>query len=996
MTRLRSFLVPALASVLAFSCGPSAPPRNQNTALPVPPARHTGWGQESSPWVDSIMASMTLEEKVGQLIVARSSGSYISTDGEEFARLSHLVNERRIGGLAMFQGDVYAEAVLLNKLQRVSRVPLLVAGDFERGITMRVRKGTPFPSAMAIGATRSTRYAYDVARAIGEEARAIGVGQNFAPVADINLNPANPVINTRSFGENKELVADMVGAFVEGTNDANVLSTAKHFPGHGGTSTDSHLDLPLVAFDRTRLDSVELFTFRRAIARGVRSVMVGHLDVPALDSTAGIPVSLSAAAVNGYLRSTLGFDGLVCTDALDMQGLLRGHATGQAAVMAVQAGADIVLMPDDEEVAIDALLSAVRDGRIPRSALDMSVRRILNAKQWLHLDQRRTVDLDRIGDRVGTEAHWKLARDVARDAVTVLKNDGNLLPLPLFGKKHIVTVILSDLDDNRTEIDRPGNPNVNEPAGAYLNLLLHRRYGNIEACTLTPSSNSMAVDSVVARVRKADVLLLALYVKVRSGSGKTGLPDNAASFLTKIEGLQKPTLLLSLGNPYVIGAFWKAQAVICAYGDAEALVEASVEAIFGEIAVRGRLPVSVPPLFAYGSGIESQQVCLRRDDPLSAGFNPERLSMTDEIIEQAIRDSVFPGAQLAIARDDMLVCSKSYGTLTYDVASRQVVQTTLYDLASLTKVFATTPAVMKLYDDGAIGLDDPVVNYLPRFTGGMKDLVTIRHLLLHRSGLPADRKLYGICATPEETLDSIYATPLVAAPGDSTVYSDLGMVLLGKVVEKVSGVPLATFVTREFYDPLRMTNTLFNPPPAIRPSCAPTELDTVWRKRLVQGSVHDETAALLGGISGNAGLFSTANDLATFMQMIMNGGTYDGVRYLKESTVREFTARQSAEAPRALGWDLKAARNSSAGRFFSLASFGHTGFTGTSVWADPVRKLFVILLTNRVYPTRANNALAKIRPEVHDAVMQALETLPAGESGGQGEPGQTYQQRLIH
>jgi CubicO group peptidase (beta-lactamase class C family) len=351
----------------------------------------------------------------------------------------------------------------------------------------------------------------------------------------------------------------------------------------------------------------------------------------------------------------------------------------------------------------------------------------------------------------------------------------------------------------------------------------------------------------------------------------------------------------------------------------------------------------------------------------------ENLPVVDSLVTRAIADSAFPGAQLVVVRDSIVVVNRAYGRYTYDPTAPPVDRNTLFDLASLTKVFATTAAVMKLYDEGKLSLDDPVVRYLPQFRGEWKQNVTIRHLLLHRSGLPPFRRLSDIATTEEAALDSVFTTPLVVAPGDSTIYSDLGMITLGKVVERITGMPLARYVKEEFYAPLGMTRTMFNPPPELRATAAPTEYDSVWRKRLVQGTVHDENAATLGGIAGHAGLFSTASDLSIFVRMLMNGGTYQGKRYLHETTIDEFLRKKHPGQERWLGWDMKAESGSSAGTLFSGSSFGHTGFTGTSVWADPDRHLAVIFLTNRVYPTRANMKLFKVRPLLHDAIVRAMD-----------------------
>jgi beta-N-acetylhexosaminidase len=979
-----------IVSLLALSCGGSAPVRRTPLAPSdsvlggaYPPLSFTIPAPFPS-WVDSTLRSMNLEEKVAQMIMARAYGHYVSTSSDEYRRLVELVTKDHVGGLAVFQGDVYESAVLLNRLQRLARVPLLIAADYERGITMRTRRGTPFPDAMAIGATRNPDLAYAAARAMAREARALGVHQNFAPVADVNNNPANPVINTRSFGEDPRLVAAMAGAFIRGLNDGGVISTAKHFPGHGDTGTDSHLDLPVLPFGRSRLDSIELVPFRDAVNQGVMSVMVAHLEVPALDPTPGLPASLSPAIISGLLKGDLGFRGLVITDAMDMRGLVRGFPVAEAAVRAVKAGVDILLIPAGERAAIDGITDAVRRGEVSAARIDSSVARILMAKQWLLLDEVPFVDIERIASVVGSREHRLLADRIARNAVTMVRNDSALLPLQPYGRRRIAAVILSDTDDNRTEINRSSSSQANEPFGAYFMQQVRRRTGTVESIRLTPSTPAVIFDSLLARVAHADVVLMPLYVKVRTASGAIGVPDNLVPFLQGLAAKEKPVVLISLGNPYAIAAYPWARSVLCAYGDTEPLVEATVEAIFGESDVSGRLPVTIPGLYPFGTGLQMIRTELRADDPAVAGFNPAGFARIDSLVLEAIRDSAFPAAQLAVVKDGIIVHNKAYGTYTYERNSPEIDPSTLFDIASLTKVVATTSAAMKLIDRKQLGLDDPVGRYLPHFDAGPKASITVRHLLTHTAGFPPFRKLWELAATREAALDSALATELVAVPGDTTIYSDLGMIALAAIVENITGTPLDVFVRTEFYEPLKMINTTFRPSPAVWSQTAPTEYDAVWRHRLVQGTVHDENAAVLGGVAGNAGLFSTATDLSIFMQMIMNGGTYGGTRYLGDTTVALFTRRSAPGSQRALGWDAKSMVGSTAGSLFSGSSFGHTGFTGTSIWADPERNLFVVFLTNRVFPTRANTKISRVRPALHDAIIQAL--MPgAGNRGSRSE-----------
>ncbi len=928
--------------------------------------------ERTSSWVETTLASMTLEEKVGQLIMPKIYSHYYSSESEQFQHVVHMVRDLKVGGVVLFQGDVYEQAVLLNKLQKLSTYPLLIAADYERGTAMRTRRGTYFPDAMAIGATRSRKYAYEIGKAIADEARAIGVHQNYAPVADVNNNPENPVINTRSFSDDRELVAELAEAFTRGMNDGNLVSTAKHFPGHGDTDVDSHLHLPTLPYTRQRLDSLELYPFKRVIDVGVKSVMVGHLSVPSIDATNDLPATLSSSLMTDLLRKQLAFKGLVVTDAMDMMGVARGFSNADASVRAIQSGADVLLLPENEDGAVNALIAAVKSGEIPEARLNESVRRVLAVKQWLGLERNRIVAIDKISEHVAIPAHLQLAKAVARDAITVLRNDGNILPLRVDGRKKTLSVLISDREDNWTEVNRASNPWPVEPAGDYFARLLREHLPLVESIRLSPATNAADVELAVKRIQSADVILLPLYVKVRTHTGRIGIPTNLRPVVEKIDALRKPTVVIAFGNPYNVASFPRASALVCAYTDAEPLVEASVEALFGAIPWRGKLPIEIRGLYSFGSGLEAPQTTLRRDYPTVAGFDAAKLHRIDSILTSAMRDSAFPAAEVLVARNGVVAYNKVFGTFTYDKSSRSINSETLFDLASLTKVIATTTAVMKLYDEKKILLDDKVGRFVPQFAEGKKSEITIRNLLLHNSGLPPFRQLWKICPDASVAIDSVYATQLVANPGDTTIYSDLGFITLGKIVEMVSGMTLDEFVKKNFFEPLAMPRTMFKPPKELWNNVAPTEYDSSWRKTLVQGTVHDENAEFLGGVSGHAGLFSTTSDLAVLMQMLMNGGVYGGVRYLSEATVKEFTRRQNNSSTRALGWDTKSPKGSTAGNYFSSNSFGHTGFTGTSIWADPERNLFVILLTNRVHPTRANMKIAKVRPAVADAVIEAL------------------------
>jgi len=913
-----------------------------------------------STWVVNVLAKMSLEEKAAQVVFARAEGSYLSSDDERWQLMERLAREHKIGGFVLFAGDVYEYAVHANKLQAISQLPLLIGADFEFGAAMRVRRATLFPRAMLVGATRNPDYAYRMGRAVGREARALGVHQVYAPVVDVNNNPQNPVINTRSFGENPRLVSDMGVAFVRGLQEEGVIATAKHFPGHGDTGIDSHLDLPILNFSRERLDSIELAGFRRVIQNGVLSVMVAHLAIPALEPSRGVPATLSHNITTKILRDELGFEGLVVTDAMEMRGLARGFSNAEAAVLAIKAGADAVLLPLDVERAIEALVEAVRRGTITESRLDGSVCRILSLKENLGLHKDRFVPLDNIFKVVGIGDHKKLSQIIARDGVTLLQNKRDLLPLPRNQRRKILSISLSDVED----------PSV---GNLFRSLAARRTYG-IQHVRVDPRTTSSEYDALLQRAAASDIILLHLYVKTRSGENTGTLQNQHAQFIANLLKLGKKTSVISFGNPYIVGDMRSADAILLGYSEADVVVEAAVEILFGEADARGKLPITIPPAFAYGAGVELKKSTLRESDQLIVGLSEERFADLDAVVERAIRDSAFPGAALAVVKDGVLAYHKAYGRYDYDPFSESITTETIFDVASLTKVVATTNAIMRLVEERALNLEDPVAQYVPEFAQNGKEKIAIYNLLVHNSGLPAWRKFYEFCNTPQAVLDSVFATSLAYPTGDSTAYSDLGFITLGKLVERVTGSSLDRYVDSVFFKPLNMAGTMFNPPAALLSRIAPTEVDSFWQRTNlpVRGRVHDENAAVLGGVSGHAGLFSTAGDLAILMQVLMNDGAYGPDRYLSGEIIRAFTKRQSSASTRAIGWDTRNPVRSWSGSLLSNRTFLHTGFTGTSIAADPERNLVVVFLTNRVYPTRSNTKIFDIRPRVHDAVVRAL------------------------
>ena len=929
-------------------------------------------------WSRTTLARLSLAEKVGQMIGVRAAGLRRPASLEA-RRLRDQIGRLRVGTVVVFESEADSLPGFLDTLQGLADVPLLVAADLERGMSFRIRRGVvPLPYAMAIGATRSVAGARFTGEVTAREARALGVHWAFAPVADVNNNPDNPVINVRSYGEDPELVARLARAFVEGARAGGLLTTAKHFPGHGDTATDSHLHVATVGAARERLNAVELLPFRSLVEAGVDWVMMGHISVPALDATR-TPATLSSP-IALVLRHDLGFTGLIVTDAMDMAGA-RTPWTGGAAVRAVQAGADVILLPPQPEVALSAIVGAVRQGQIPEARIDASVLRILEAKERLGLDRNRRTVAAAVSRDVVRPDDVARALELARASITVVRNEGGILPLRREEPLRLLHLVMSSDAKNSALQGIPEEE-------------LRARGVAVTTVSLGPVVSPVVARDVVARAAAATHVLASCFVRVTGAKGTADMSASQARLLRDLAGLNTPVVVVSFGSPYLLRQFPEVPVYVAAYGSAESSQRAAMGALFGEFAVGGKLPVTLPGLYAYGHGLElpRRPVTLRVAAPAEVGLSPTGLEATDALVLRAVAARAFPGAVLAVGKDGALAHLRAFGRLEYGAGAAEVRPDTLYDLASLTKIVVTTTAAMILVDEKRLDLGQPVSSFLPGFKGGAKDKVTVEQLLTHSSGLDWWAPLYKDTVGHAAYLEKIQAMDLVYEPGSKSLYSDLGLVLLGEVLERVAGEPLDAFARRRVLVPLGMKDTLYRPGPDLLPRIAPTENDP-WRGRILRGEVHDENAFALGGIAPHAGLFGTAPDLARFAQMFLSGGVFESQRIVSREVIERFTRRAGIPgSTRALGWDTPsnglAPRSStagtpgysSAGTLFSDRSFGHTGFTGTSLWIDPERRLFVILLSNRVHPSRQNDAIRQVRADVADSVVRALAGWPIAGS----------------
>jgi beta-N-acetylhexosaminidase len=994
-----------LLFLLAFLMIPIAQSDNRTASAEKTPATgkaaHADHGSvilkltpEQSKWVELTLSQMSVEEKVGQVLFATYHGSFTSTDSPTYAQMLHSINDLHVGGfitithgspLGIVKSQAYPTAVLTNQLQSKSKLPLLFGADFERGAAMRLDEGTSFPTAMALAAAGNPKDAYTMGKITALEARAAGIQWIYAPVADVNNNPANPIINTRSFGENPASVSEYVAEFVRGVQENGGLATAKHFPGHGDTAADSHIDLPIIKASRDRLEHLELVPFRAAIAAGVGSIMTGHLNVPAFEPDPNTPATLSSNILTDLLRKQLGFEGLVVTDAMDMGGITVRYAPGDAAVRAFLAGADALLMAPVPDAAYDALLAAAKSGQIPQERLDASVRRILRAKARLGLNETRLVDVNALNEKFGSVVWQAESQEISDRGITLLRDTAHRLPLD--GTKPARALLVSLYADPEPY---PGEDLERELKSCFDSLTTLRadtKFVKANMLNLPPADSY-------------DVAILALFVRVSDRKGDVDVPADQLPLIDQLYKSGKPVITVSLGSPYLIERFPQAETWLSAFGISDVAQISIARALFGEIPISGHLPVTIPGVdLRAGFGVEVpanpmtlQPMDVRGEAQLQPAF---------AAVEKAIADQAFPGATMAVGFRGK-VSYHAFGKLSYDANAPATKLDTMYDLASLTKVVVTTTLVEKLVEGdfpSPLDLDAPIERYLPEWITGpeantphkitVKNLrelndwpgdrqlawrhkVTVRYLMTHTSGLPPFKEYWRTSTGKADTLKDIFAEPLEYEPGTKVVYSDLGIILMAEIIQRLTGKPLDELAREYIFHPIGMKNTMYNPPKQIWPEIAPTEVDNQFRHRLVQGEVHDENAFAIGGVSGHAGVFSTAPDLAAFCQMLLNGGVYAHDRILKRATIAEFTVPQPlAQNERTLGWVVPT-EGSSSGHYFSSHSYGHTGFTGTTIWIDPDRQLFVVLLTNRVNPTRENHKIAEVRPEVHDAVMKAL------------------------
>lgn len=940
---------------------------------------------DAKKWVDSVYNHLSVEQRFGQLLMLRANSN---GDQTEVKQLSSQIITNNIGGLCFFKGGPVTQAKLTNFYQSIAPTPLLISMDAEWGLGMRLDSVISFPRAMTIGAIKDENMIIRYGEEIGRQMKMMGIQMSFAPVADINNNPKNPVIHIRSFGENKYDVARKAILYMKGLKNAGLITVAKHFPGHGDTDTDSHLDLPVMNHSLQTLDSLELYPFRELIQAGIDGMMVAHLNVPALDPAPGLPASLSKRIIDSLLIRELKFKGLVITDAMDMKGVANTGKQPDLALKALLAGNDILLLPFDIDLVINGLKNANDKGILSDSLIEAKCKKVLYYKYFAGLNKPVFVNTDSLYEKLNSLQSQALNQELYNKSVTLLKNDGDILPLqrPDTLKIASLTIGYSRRSNIQDRIDF---------------------YTKADHYTLSEDLDDKQIANMIRKLQPYDLILLFVNNTHPSPANRFSIKNRTISLADSLL-LNKKVIFSLFAPPYALDLFKysaNAHALIMPFQDNPQAYESAVQLIFGGISASGRLSVSTNQ-YKIGSGIETQQIRLGFSLPEMAGIASGKLSEIDSIVNEGLLLKAYPGCQVLVAYKNQIIYDKSFGYHTYDKIVK-VKNSDLYDIASITKVAATTLEVMKLYGEGKLKLLNSLSAYLPELNTTNKKNLVIFDLLAHQAKLQAwipfykatlkngkpNPELYRESYSKEFPiqiadslflkrdysqliLDSIYNSPLLKTKGYK--YSDLGFILMQQVVERIEGKSLKQLTYNDFYKPLGLNHTTFHPLEKYsKEVIPPTEMDNEFRKQLIHGYVHDPAAAMLGGVAGHAGLFSNAEDLAVIFQMLLNNGVYGGERFLDSATIHRFTIRAAEGNRRGLGFDKPQINRKEEGPACELASdksFGHTGFTGTYVWADPKYNLFIVFLSNRVYPDANNTKLTQlgIRTRIQEAVYDAL------------------------
>eukprot|EP01090_Pellita_catalonica_P002249 TRINITY_DN1186_c0_g1_i1.p1 TRINITY_DN1186_c0_g1~~TRINITY_DN1186_c0_g1_i1.p1 ORF type:complete len:977 (-),score=163.06 TRINITY_DN1186_c0_g1_i1:2850-5780(-) len=936
-------------------------------------------------WVDSIMKTMSVDEKIGQLFMIQA---YSNKDKKHEDFISNMVTKYHVGNIIFMQGTPDKQVVLNNKYQELAKIPLMVGFDGEWGLDMRLKNTYRFPWNMTLGAIQDTVLLQEVGKRIGEHCKRVGIHINFAPVVDINTNPDNPIIGNRSFGEDKENVAEKSIAFTKGMQEVGVLANAKHFPGHGDTEADSHHTLPTINFSKERLDSIELYPFKKIFKAGVGSVMTAHLSIPALETNPKLPSSLSKSIVTNLLQNQLGFKGLIITDGLNMKGAANYSTPAEIDLAAILAGNDMLLIPQDVPESIRFIKKALLEGKLTEERLNHSVKKILKAKYLVGLNKYKPITTGNVVKDINTPYDEVLHRKLIKNAITVLKNEGGILPINNLKDKKVAYISLGS--DTGSDF-----------------------YEMLKNYTKVDKVSDKHLSVLNKKLEKYNLIVIGFHKSNKNPWKGYKFSNKDLVWLQEIARNHK-VILDVFASPYSllqVPSFTNIEGVVMSYQNSKLAQELSAQALFGAFNLKGKLPVSIKNEFKAGDGLLVDGLdVLQYTIPEEAGVSSEKLSIIDKRIDTILQEKMAPGGQILVAKDGKVIYNKSFGYHTL-AKNKPVRNSDIYDLASLTKILASLPMIMKAEEERKISLFSNLGDVLPRYSKSNKDTLLLKEVLSHygrlrawipfylhtkdsvtgknstqfyrknrtsRFSIKVARNLY----LAKEYKDSIYKQ-IVDSEQRKRVgykYSDLGYYIFKEIIERKYKRPLNKLVEEQFYQSIgadRMTYLPLNK--FTKDEIVPTERDNYFRHQLVHGYVHDMGAAMLGGVGGHAGLFANANDVAKIMQMFLQDGSYGGKKYLEPETVHKFNKRyyENKRVRRGLGFDkpqLNPKVKATCG-CVSDVSFGHSGFTGTYTWADPATGVVYVFLSNRIYPTMRNyglvksNIRTKIQQDIQDAIL---------------------------
>ena len=940
---------------------------------------------EQERWVDSILSSMSIDQKIGQLFMIQA---YSNRDSVHENKIKAMIQDYHIGNLIFMQGTPINQAQLTNTYQSLSKTPLMIGFDGEWGLDMRLQNTYRFPWNMTLGAIQDNSLIRKFGEHLGSHAKRIGIHVNFAPVVDINTNPLNPIIGNRSFGESKKNVTLKAIEFTQGMQSKGVLANAKHFPGHGDTATDSHLKLPVLNFSKERLDSIELYPYKRVFEAGMSSVMTAHLSIPILESNPKLPTSLSQKVVTYLLKVKLGFLGLIFTDGLNMKGAANYSNSAEINLAAIQAGNDVLLIPQDIPESVSLIKKSIETGVLSVDRIEESVRKILLAKYKVGLHLYKPIDtlnlindLNRLEDDV-------LHRELVKNSMTIIKNDKKILPVRDLKKYEKIAYVAMGDDDG----------------DLFLETL--RKYSKIQKV----SNNNL--NELIDTLEDFDLVIVGFHKSNAHPWKSFDFSNKELVWLHEISRKNK-TILSVFASPYSllnIKSFNNLEGILVAYQNSEIAQNIAAQTIFGALEAHGKLPVSIKDEFPLGTGESSVGTKrLQYSIPESVGMSSQKLAKIDSVAALVVEEKMAPGLQILVARKGVVVYEKSFGFHT-DKKKNKVKNSDVYDVASLTKILASLPMLMKAEEENKIALSSTLKKILPKFKKSNKDTLTVKEILSHYGRLKAwipfykltqdsitknnlkefysqsKSKKFSIKVAENLYLNNSYKDSIYKFIRDSEQrleagykYSDLGYYLFKEALEKKYKSSLDDLVQEQFYKPLGANRMTYLPLNKLdKSSIVPSEKDTYYRNQLLHGYVHDMGAAMLGGVGGHAGLFANANDVAKMMQLYLQKGYYGGKRYFKKETFDKFNKRYYSDQKvrRGLGFDkpqLDSTVMATCG-CVSEESFGHSGFTGTYTWADPESEIIYVFLSNRVFPTMENKALVKrnIRTSIQQIIQEAI------------------------